>query len=102
MEAEWRKAIQRFLLNNLGQMDQDEVDAWLEDEFELAPLLEAPLKAQSAYRDHILREFHQLSPPEIFDRLQKEHPELVFHDKNKAVTKIGKELESLKAILMSF
>jgi hypothetical protein len=102
MEAEWRKAIQRFLLNNLGQMDQDEIDAWLEDEFELAPLLEPPLKALSGYRDHILREFHQVSPPEIFDRLQKEHPELVFRDKNKAMTKIGKELESLKAILLSF
>jgi hypothetical protein len=102
MEAEWKKAIQRFLLNNLGQMDQDEVDAWLADDFDLAPLLEPPLKAQSGYRDHILRELHQVSPPEIFDRLQKEHPELSFPDKNKAVTKIGKELESLKAILLSF
>lgn len=101
MEIEWKKAIQRFLLNNLGQMEQDEVDAWLNDELDIAPLLEPPLRVQAQYRDHILRELHQISPPEIFDRLQKEHPELVFRDKEKALGKIGQEIQMLKAIVVT-
>ena len=101
MQAEWRKAIQRFILNNLGQMDQEDVEAWLDDELDLAPLLEAPMKAQAQNRDQILRELHQMSPSEIFDRFQKEHPELVFSDKDKAIVKIGKEIEGLKAIVLA-
>jgi len=58
MQAEWRKAIQRFILNNLGQMDQEDVEVWLDDELDLAPLLEAPMKAQAQHRDQILRELH--------------------------------------------
>jgi hypothetical protein len=102
MEAEWKKAFQRFLLNNLGQMDQEDIEAWLSDELDLAPLLEPPLRALSAHRDQILREIHQVSPPEIFDRLQREHPELVFSDKNRAIVKIGKELQAMRAMLLSF
>lgn len=98
---EWKKAITRFILNNLGQMDQEDVEVWLNDEFDLAPLLEPPLRAQAQYRDQIMRELHQISPAEVFDRLQKEHPELVFPDRNKAVVKIGRELESLKGIVRS-
>lgn len=100
MEAEWKKAIRRFLLNNLGQMEQPEVDAWLGDDFDLAPLLEPPLKAMSPYRAQVLRELHQISPAEIFDALRVEHPELVFPDKDKAILKIGKELETMKAMLL--
>jgi hypothetical protein len=101
MEAEWKKAIRRFLLNNLGQMEQTEVDAWLSDELDLAPLLEPPLKAMSPYRAQVLRELHQISPGEIFDAFRNEHPELVFQDKNKAILKIGKELEAMKAMLLT-
>lgn len=100
LESEWRKAIQRFILNNLGQLSQEEVAAWVEDEVDLAPLLEQPLRTLAPHRDMILRELHQISPAEIFDRFQGEHPELVFPNKNKAVVKIGKELESLKAIVV--
>ena len=89
-----------FLLNNLGQMDQEDVEAWLDDELDIAPFLEDLLRAQAVHRDQILRELHQLSPSEIFDRLQKEHPELVFADKEKAIIKIGKEIQELKAILV--
>lgn len=99
MQTEWKKAIIRFMLNNLGQMDQEDVEVWLEDEFDLAPLLEPPLRAQAEHRDQIMRELNQISPAEIFDRFQKEHPELVFPDKTRAVVKVGKELESLKAIV---
>ncbi len=99
MEAEWRKAVQRFLLNNLGQMDQELLDAWLADELDIAPLLEQPLKALSQHKNEILREMHQISPQEIFDRLRLEHPELVFSDKTKAIVKIGHEIEAMKAIV---
>jgi hypothetical protein len=63
--------------------------------------LEPPLRAQSQHRDQILREFHQITAAEIFDRFQKEHPELVFRDKDKTIVKIGKELQALKSIVMS-
>lgn len=99
MQAEWRKALQRFMLNNLGQMDQEDVEAWLDDELDIAPLLEDPMKMQAQHKEHMLRELHQMSPSEIFDLFQKEHPELVFSDKDKALVKIGKELEGLKAIV---
>ncbi|OGD48148.1 MAG: hypothetical protein A3K76_05245 [Euryarchaeota archaeon RBG_13_57_23] len=101
MKAEWNKAIQRFILNNLGQMDQEDVDAWVDGELELAPMMEPPLRAQSQYRDQILRELHQITAMEIFDRFQNEHPELVFKDKNTAMVRIGKELEALKSIVVT-
>ncbi|OGS55808.1 MAG: hypothetical protein A3K60_04190 [Euryarchaeota archaeon RBG_19FT_COMBO_56_21] len=101
MKAEWNKAIQRFVLNNLGQMDQDDVEAWLEGKLELAPMLEAPLRALSHHRDQMLRELHQITPMEIFDRFQKEHPELVFKDKDKTIVRIGRELEVLKSIVVT-
>lgn len=101
MEAEWKKAIRRFLLNNLGQMEQAEVDAWLSDDLDIAPLLEPPIKAMSKYRAQVLRELHQISPGEIFDALREEHPDLVFPDHDKALVKIGRELETLKAMLLT-
>lgn len=100
MEAEFKKAVRRFLLNNFGQMEQEELDMWLASEFELAPLLEPPLKAMSKYRDQLIRELHQISPGEVLDSLQKEHPELVFSDKDKAMVRIGCELEAMKAFLV--
>ena len=100
-EDGWKKAVRRFLLNNLGQMDQELLEAWLNDELELAPLLEQPLKALSQHRDQILREMHQISPQEIFDRFRQEHPELAFSDKTKAIVKIGREIEAMKAIIAS-
>jgi hypothetical protein len=101
MEAKWNTVVQRFLLNNLGQMDQELLEAWLEDALEIAPLLEEPLRALSSHRDQILREMHQITPQEIFDRFQKEHPELTFSDKTRAIVKIGKEIEAMKRILVS-
>ena len=99
VEAEWKKAIQRFLLNNLGQMEQEEVDAWLEGELELAPLLEPPLRALYEHKGRMMAELHQISPAEIFDRLQIEHPELSFPDRNKAILRVGHELEMLKGFI---
>lgn len=101
MEVQWKRAIQRFILNNLEQLNQEDMDAWLAGEIEIAPSMEEPLKALSQHRDLILREMHQMSPAEIFDRLISERPELVFPDKDKAIVRIGKELESLKLFLMN-
>lgn len=101
MEVQWKRAIQRFILNNLEQLKQEDIDAWLAGEIEIAPLMEEPLKAMSQHRDMILREMHQMSPPEIFDRFVSERPEIVFPDKDKAIVRIGKELEALKLFLMN-
>lgn len=101
MKAEWKEAIQRFMLNNLGQMEQDEVDAWLEGDLELAPLLEPPLRALEEHKGRILAEMHQISPAEVFDRFQKEHPELSFTDRKQVVLRIGHEIESMKTFISS-
>ncbi|HEX9907458.1 MAG TPA: hypothetical protein VGB78_03200 [Thermoplasmata archaeon] len=100
MEAEWKKAVMHFIVTNLGQMDQEDVDAWLDGDLDLAPFLEPPLRTLSPYKGMVLRELHQISPPEVFDRWVREHPELSFPDKNKAIVRIGKELEQLKGIVI--
>jgi hypothetical protein len=99
MEAEWKKAIRRFLLNNFGQLDQEDLDAWLEGDIDLAPLLEPPLRALYQHKSIMLAEMHQISPAEIFDSLNAEHPELTFSDRNKAIMRIGQELATLKAFI---
>ena len=99
MEAEWKKAIRRFLLNNLGQMEQEDLESWLTGDLDLAPLLEPPLRVLHEHRDIILAEMHQISPAEIFDSLKAEHPELIFPDNQRAVVRVGKELEALKAFV---
>ena len=101
MEVQWKRAIQWFLVNNLGEMSQEGIDAWLREETSLAPILEEPLKALSQHRDNILRDMYQMSPPEVLDRFMQEHPEIVFTDKDRAILRIGKELETLKAFLVT-
>ncbi len=99
MQTEWKKAIRRFLLNNLGQIEQEDLEAWLSGDLDLAPLLEPPLRALHAHKGVILGEMHQISPAEIFDSLEAEHPELIFPDKQRAVIRVGQELEALKAFV---
>ncbi len=101
MDAVWKHAVRRFILNHMGQMTQDDVDAWLDEEIELAPLMEEQLRTLSAHRDSILRELYQLSPPEVFDLYCQEHPDISFVDKQKALVRIGKELDELKLFLMN-
>ncbi len=99
METEWKKAIRRFLLNNLGQMEQEDLETWLTGDFDIAPLLEPPLRALYEHKGIILAELHQISPAEIFDSLKAEHPELTFSDSQKAVLRVGQELEALKTFI---
>lgn len=101
MDAVWKHAVRRFILNHMGQMTQDDIDAWMNEEIELAPGMEEQLESLSQYRDSILRELHQLSPPEVFDMYCQEHPEIAFPDKQKALVRIGKELDELKLFLMN-
>ncbi len=101
MEVDWKRAIQWFMVNSLGDMTQEEIDAWMREETSLAPMIEEPLKALSQHRDNILRDMYQMSPPEVMDRFIQEHPETAFEDKDKAIVRIGKELESIKAFLVS-
>jgi hypothetical protein len=101
MEVEWKRAIQWFIVNSLGDMSQEDIDAWLREELTLAPALEEPLKALSQHRDNILRDMYQMSPPEVFDRFLQEHPEITFEDNDRAIVRIGKELEAIKTFLMS-
>lgn len=101
MQAEWKKAIRRFLLNNLGQMEQEDLDAWLSGDLDIAPLLEPPLMALHAHKGVILGEMHQISPAEIFDSLKAEHPELVFPENQKVIVRVGQELEALKKFIVS-
>lgn len=101
MEVEWKRAIQSFIVNGLGDLSQEEIDAWLREEFSLAPILEEPLKALSQHRDNILRDMYQISPPEVLDRFLKEYPDVFFTDKDKAIVRIGNELEAIKTFLVS-
>src|SRR5512137_1793370 len=100
MEVEWKRAIQWFIVNSLSDMNQEEIDAWLREEVSLATLIEEPLKALSQHRDNILRDMYQMSPPEVLDRFLQEHPDVVFEDKDRAIVRIGKELETIKAFLV--
>jgi len=99
MESEWRKAIFRFVLNNMGQLEQEEFDAWLDDDLDLAPLLAPVFRSMPQHRDRVLAELHQISPAEVLDRFMEEHPELDMPDKNRVIVKIGKELEAMKGIV---
>lgn len=91
----------RFVLDNLGRMDQDDVDAWLRDEVDLAQLLEPALRNLAPYRDMVLRELYQISPSEIFDVWRLEHPDILFPDTDVVIVKIGQELLGIRAIVLT-
>jgi len=101
LKSVWKSAIMRFMLDNLGKLDQDEVDAWLRDEIAFAALLEPALRNLAPYRDTVLRELFQISPSEVFDAWQLEHPEILFLDTNVVIVKIGQELLGIRSIIMS-
>lgn len=101
LEVQWKRAIQWFIVNSLDDMTQEEIEAWLREEISLAPVIEEPLKALSQHRDDILRDLYQMSPPEVLDRFIEEHPQIVFSDKDRAIVRIGKELEAIKSFLVT-
>ena len=101
LKSAWKSAIMRLLLDGLGRMDQDEVEAWLRDEIAFAMLLEPALRNLTPYRDMVLRELYQISPSEIFDVWRLEHPEILFSDTDAAIVKIGQELLGIRSIVLS-
>jgi len=101
LKSEWRTLVERFILNNLGKMAQEDVDAWLGNEVAFAQLLEPALKNFGPFRDNVLRELHQLSPSEIYDVWRLEHPELRFPDNDVVIVKLGTELNAIRSIVQS-
>jgi len=101
LKSVWKSAIMRFVLDNLGKMGQDEVDAWLHDEIAFAQFLEPALRNLTPYRDMVLRELYQISPSEIFDVWRLEHPEILFPDHDVVIVKIGQELLGIRSIVLS-
>ena len=101
LKSAWKSAIMRLLLDGLGRMGQDEVEAWLRDEIAFAQLLEPALRNLTPYRDMVLRELYQISPSEIFDVWRLEHPEILFPDPDVVIVKIGQELLEIRSIVLS-
>lgn len=101
LEADWKKALQRLLLDGLGGMDQEEVDAWLGREFDIAPMMKVLFERMAPYRDMVLREIYQISPSELFDRWRLEHPEILFEDTDKAIVRLGSELHAIRSMVQA-
>ena len=99
MKDIWRTAVERFIVNHMETMGQDELDQWLDGRLDLEPKMETTLWSLSEHKDMIMRQMHQISPAEILDLYEKERPGARIKDKNKAILRIGKELESIKAYL---
>lgn len=101
MKSVWKGAVERFVLNHLEQMGHDELAQWLEGNIEIAANMESTLWSLKDHKETILRELNALSPSEVFDIYQKERPGNRIRDKDKAIVRIGNELEAMKTYLMS-
>ena len=101
MKPIWRGAVERFVLNHLEQMDHGELARWLEGNLNISANMESTLWSLREHKQTILRELNALSPAEVFDMYQKERPGNRIKDKNKAIVRIGEELEAMKTYLMS-
>lgn len=102
MKSAWKSALMKLITNSLGSLEQDEVDAWLQGQVDIAPLLEPPLRNVAAYRDTVLRELYQISPSEIIDVWRSEHPEILFPEGNVVIVRVGQELLGIRNIVSSF
>jgi hypothetical protein len=89
------------MVRSMCQLDQEEFDAWLEGDIDLAPFFSPLFETVSKHRDAFLRELHQISPAEVYDRFSKEDHGLKVEDGVKAVLRIGKELQMMKGIVQS-
>ncbi len=101
MKSVWKGAVERFVLNHLEQMGHQEIAQWLEGNLNIASNMEATLWSLRDHKETILRELNALSPAEVFDIYQKERPGNRIQDKEKAIVRIGNELEAMKRYLMS-
>jgi hypothetical protein len=85
----------------MSQLDQEEFDAWLDGDFELAGYFTPVFESASKHRDAFIRELHQISPAEVFDRFLKGEHGLQVRDNTQAVVRIGKELQTMKGLVQS-
>ena len=88
-------------MNHLEQMDHAELTEWLEGNVKIASNMEATLWSLREHKETILRELNALSPAEVLDMYLKERPGNRIADKNKAIVRIGEELQAMKLYLMS-
>lgn len=100
MKSVWRGAVERFVLNHLEQMGHEELAEWLEGNLRIASNMESTLWSLRDHKETILRELNALSPAEVFDMYRKERPGNRIADKDKAIVRIGEEMEAMKAYLM--
>lgn len=102
MKSVWKAAIMKFLLGSLGKMKQEDVDAWLGEEFDFSQLLEPAFRNLAPYRDAVLRELYQITPSEVFDAWRLEHPEIRFSDSAAVIVRIGGELADIRSLVQTF
>jgi len=101
MKSVWKGAVERFVLNHLELMGHEELKQWLEGNISISSNMEATLWSLRDHKENILRELNELSPAEIWDIYQKERPGNRIKDKEKAIVRIGSELQAMKSYLMS-
>ncbi len=101
MKTVWKGAVERFVLNHLEQMGHEELTEWLRGNVDISSRMESTLWSLKDHKDTILRELNALSPAEVWDIYQKERPGNRVQDKEKAIVRIGQELQSMKMYLMS-
>jgi len=101
MKSIWRGAVERFVLNHLEKMNDVEFAKWLDGDVRMASKMETTLSSLGDHRETILRELNAISPAELLDMYRKERPGRIIPDKDKALVRIGSELQAMKAYLMS-
>ena len=101
MKSVWRGAVERFVLNHMEKMEQEELERWLDGKLSISSNMESTLWSLKEHKEALLRELNALSPAEIWDMYQKERPGNGIKDNDKAIVRIGNELQSMKSYLMS-
>ncbi len=101
MKSVWKGAVERFVLNHMEQMGHEEIARWLEGSVNISDNMETSLWSMRDHKETILRELNALSPAEVFDMYQKERPGNRIRDKDRAIVRLGQELESMKQYLMT-
>ncbi|MEW5748612.1 MAG: hypothetical protein AB1793_07530 [Candidatus Thermoplasmatota archaeon] len=102
MESKAREALYHLVLSSMDQLiERGDFDAWLEGDIELAPLFRPVFESVARQRDTFIRELHQMFPAEVVDRLRARHPDLDMGDGTRAIVRVGREIEAMKAIVQS-
>lgn len=102
MESKAREALYHLVLSSMDQLlERGDLEAWLDEEIELAPLFRPLFESVARQRDAFIRELHQMFPAEVFDRFKARHPEMAMGDGTRVIVRIGREIEAMKDIVQS-